>query len=138
MAKLNSSMVDQSQPWFITLSNICQYNQRCDTLIMWCSALTKVNPYFRQAIIKQWWQKLVMVHYIGKYMLAQPNMWHINNVTFVVHQGLCCIVMFINSCVALQCSSTVMSHCELFKSYVALQNWLRVMSHWNNSQYVTH
>ena len=36
-----------------------------------------------------------------------------NIVTFGVHEGLCHIVIFIKGYVALQCSSSVMLHCDI-------------------------
>ena len=63
--------------------------------------------------VKEGWPKSSMVQYSVSYMPTQPNMLHMNNVTFGIHEGLYHIVIFIKSYVALWCCLRVMWHCDI-------------------------
>ena len=97
---------------------------------------TKVDHV--QTKLKHGCRKSTMFHYIVYYMLIQPNMQHMNNVTFDVNQRLCRIVMFCHILtftifyVWLWHSSTFMSLSEIhvfnlcqrvWKGFVTLQCW---------------
>ena len=110
LAKLKSSMFEQNQLWLTIVSNIYQYNKRCDTLTMW-------HLFFLKGCVPLRCSSRFMLYWnIGQGLCCiatMPNMWHINNVTIGIHQVLCHIVMVIKGSIALWHSLCVMSHCDI-------------------------
>ena len=123
MVKPDSTMINECWPWLnrvnhdLLMSNMADYGQ------------TK----FKHGLPKS-----AIVCYNVWCMSTQPHMWHINNVTFKVHPGLChianlpfpqrkCIMKmkFMKGVVRLWHSSRVMSHFDVFLENMMWHNSLK-------------
>ena len=126
MVKPNSTMINQSRPWLTKVKH---------------DLLMSIMADYGQTKLKHALPKSTMVCYNVWCMLTQPYMWHINIVTFDVHQRLCHIVnlsfpqwkcimkmKFMKGVFILWHSSRLMSHYDVFLENMIWHNSLKKMS----------